>query len=454
MKVTRRVAAAKPKRKPRRRQARAAVAQPGALVRASSRQIRQNGSRPCSITHREMVLDVQGTSPSEFKRDFICNPRKALGSAVWLVPIAKDYEMYRYTSLEFEYIPSCPTSTPGNICMFLDYDPLDDNRGISYGQASMMADAVASQCWQETRLRYRANLTVLAQHKYFCSESVSPDRLNDCCRLWLVTSSPTDAVMFGKLYVNYTVEFFNPEVPSAAAPQSGSVQVRKSKVATATASFVAPVCDKLDIGGDEIEAFVANLPNDWRRTLEASITRYLINSVTKAVFPTVIPDLDRRHYGLVHTVTQGIQDLSADVSDTYVNAQPHGAITYIYNTTAPDVVCDVNIAGDYTPVGGGPGLDYLVLQFQFSNGWHTSTPPNSNVWVYEPSQYAMGGPATHTWISGTMHFTRDLNDTNTLFWISFWFVDNGFGANWAFDGTISAANEVMCIDAPGYQNVD
>lgn len=166
----------------------------------------------------ELVTDVAIINPGNWAFQTTVNPRKALFNV--LRRLSTCYELYHVNSLSFEYVPSCSSLTSGQLCMFLDYDPTDDNTGMDFDTMVQNAGAAISQIAARNSIAYRPNMTVLPSHRYFNSEALTPDRLNDCCRLWAKTDGPTAIPLVGKIYIHYNVTFFNQEMPPQEMPVS------------------------------------------------------------------------------------------------------------------------------------------------------------------------------------------------------------------------------------------
>jgi hypothetical protein len=179
--------------------------------------VRKNAST--TISNIETATHVAVTT-TPWRYDAIINPRK-LNPFQWLSGIARNFDLYHIDSLTIHYEPSCPTTTPGQLVMMLDYDPTDDNSLLTFEQLQASANSVVTQMYAPAAMRFDGNLTVLPQHRYFCSDELAPDRLADVCRLWVMTTAGAAVAQAGRIYLDYTVSFSNPEPSSVGLPMAG-----------------------------------------------------------------------------------------------------------------------------------------------------------------------------------------------------------------------------------------
>jgi len=185
----------------------------------------QNGIGIKPFSHREMICDINQTVDWTL-RSYDINP--GLDDLFpWLSGVATHFERYCLLALEIEYKPRCPTIAGGGISIAIDYDtadapPPDAKRMESY------AGCVSDSIWAKTRMK--ASSTILRerqrQHLFVRAGRQDADqRLSDLGRLYIATSGANpdnDGMHAGRLFVNYTVQFFTPQLEDLTENLSAS----------------------------------------------------------------------------------------------------------------------------------------------------------------------------------------------------------------------------------------
>lgn len=99
---------------------------------------------------RTEPVDITCILPAAYAvNSVLINPGNPL-LGQWLAKIARYYEVYQYTHLEFIYNPTCATSTAGRICLAWDPDPMDSNP-TSFIQAMQIAGSATFSAWEKGR---------------------------------------------------------------------------------------------------------------------------------------------------------------------------------------------------------------------------------------------------------------------------------------------------------------
>lgn len=166
------------------------------------------------IRRTEPMMDLEGTALFRYHHWHI-NPGRSKRFP-WLSKVANNYETYKYNSLKFMYIPSCPTSTTGRIDMAIDYDAQDDNSSLSTIQILQFAGATSGPLWD--RLTVQANMSSMnTKSKFFTRDLSVPTGMDtktyDCCQLVVSTIGGPDSIT-GMLWVEYDVTLYTPQVMS------------------------------------------------------------------------------------------------------------------------------------------------------------------------------------------------------------------------------------------------
>lgn len=176
-----------------------------------------NPSRQMRVSHRELIQTVTWDS-SNTNVVLRINPRNGL-LFPWLSQIARAFDMYRIVNLSFEYVPSCPSTTAGQITMAIDYDVKDANTSTTSETLQSYAGAVTSQVYIPCTCYYDEDRTVLKNHKYFCNSGTVTDRLNDVGNFVLklnVAATTANGTKFGSVFARYDVDFSDPEITATS----------------------------------------------------------------------------------------------------------------------------------------------------------------------------------------------------------------------------------------------
>jgi hypothetical protein len=159
------------------------------------------------INGSEMIdTDIHGVSTFTW-HSYPVNP--GLDQFPWLHKQAAGWERYRFTKLEFRYVPSAAvTTTAGRVTMAVDYDP-SDIPVESELDLSTFAGVVSGPVYRPLTVRaYPRLLNEAIKWNRIRSGPVSADLVGfDPCRfIFAVSGSPALAEL-GQIWVDYTVEF-------------------------------------------------------------------------------------------------------------------------------------------------------------------------------------------------------------------------------------------------------
>ncbi len=191
----------------------------------SQPQIVQSG-KSMRIRHREMVLSsIQGQTTFTVNNVLSLNP--GLPNVFpWLSATASNWEMYRFNSLKAEYIPIAPSNTQGDVLLAPDYDASDPTP-VNEQQAANNADSVMDHCWEYLCLTLnRESMAALGPRKYVRQGLVAGDiKTFDVGKIFVCTNNASAATPFGKLFLEYDVEFFVPQSSpnTDTVPESASL---------------------------------------------------------------------------------------------------------------------------------------------------------------------------------------------------------------------------------------
>jgi len=179
-----------------------------AVIRASGDRVR--------IIHKELIGSISGSVNFTVQQTVALNPGLA-ASFPWLATQAQAWERYRWNSIRFCYYTRTGSTTPGSVIMIPDYDAAD-SAPISEQIASVYEDTEEDAPWKNISCTLRSSsLHALGPSKFVRIGSLSANqdiKTYDAGNFFLATTDGT-AVSWGKLWVEYDVELFTPQLNPA-----------------------------------------------------------------------------------------------------------------------------------------------------------------------------------------------------------------------------------------------
>lgn len=205
-----------------------------------------------TISNSEMVATIYNPllrSSTEWANMLSVSVNPGLAGAFpWLSSVSNSFERYRFRRLAFEYVPSCPSTSVGQVGMYFDYDP-NDVPAPDMMHLSANRGAVIGNVWAKHAVEVKTT------GKSFLSRANAPptaDKTNyDCGNFHLALSGVDSSYTgnFGTLIVHYTVDLLIPQMSNNTV-SAQSTQI----VSGAGASSTLPLgLDPIQIGDLPIE---------------------------------------------------------------------------------------------------------------------------------------------------------------------------------------------------------
>lgn len=210
-----------------------------------------NNGRMCRMVHREFVALVSGTVAFT-ATNYSINPSNST-LFPWLASQAIFWEQYRFTKLTFEYITRCSATTSGSVLLAPDYDVLDAPPATEVAMCSY-ADCVECAPWTNIKCALRVPAMHSSGPRKFTRSGVVPNsdqKTYDVGSFNIATVGMADTAAVGKLWVDYVIELYNPQMPTTS--ELGSAYIAfltdgaNTTVPTAT-STVVNLPDHVDVG--------------------------------------------------------------------------------------------------------------------------------------------------------------------------------------------------------------
>jgi hypothetical protein len=197
----------------------------------------------CRVIHRELLGNVSGVSTSAFtiSSTFALNPG-IVATFPWLSNIAQNWEAYRFNKLRVCYYTRTGSNTAGSVIMVPDYDA-SDGSPISEQTASSYEDIQEDVPWKDITCTLRPGaMHSVGPRKFVRLGALSANqdiKLYDVGNLFICTVDSAAAAPWGKVWIEYDVTFYTPQL------QSGG-----STFTTVSAIRSGGTMDNLNVFGD------------------------------------------------------------------------------------------------------------------------------------------------------------------------------------------------------------
>lgn len=204
----------------------------------------------CRIVHRELIGSVVGTAAFTVANSFALNPGLA-ATFPWLSIMAQGWEQYRFRKLKFCYYTRTGSNIPGSVILAPDYDAADA-APASEQIASAFEDVAEDAPWKDIECVCAQLSMAAGTTRHFTRSGALAANLDvktyDVGNLHLCTVDGT-AVNWGKLWVEYDIEFFVPQLPPTGQLALVGGQVTGATTQTGANPFgVAPTLDTQSAG--------------------------------------------------------------------------------------------------------------------------------------------------------------------------------------------------------------
>lgn len=222
-------------------------------VRSNKPQINYGlGGQSCRVRHKEFIQNISGTVLFTTPIALALNPGLA-GSFPWLSNIANNFEQYRVSKMKFCYLTRTGTNVPGSVLMYPDYDAAD-TAPVAEQVASNYADIAEDAPWKDICCNLKPSAMHALGPKKFVRNGLVPNqdiKTTDVGTFFVSTVDGT-AVNWGKLWVEYDVEFFTPQLN----PSGGSLGTTAQGTNGTAAAFISA---GLTIAGPLVSGIVGNV---------------------------------------------------------------------------------------------------------------------------------------------------------------------------------------------------
>jgi hypothetical protein len=193
---------------------------------AGKPKITQNRPDCCRIAHREMVDVVKTPSTLGFSTVLQLPLNPGIDETFsWLSNIAINWERYKFHRLSFHYLTRVASTNTGSVILSPDYDPADA-KPVDEITALSYADAREDVVWKDVDIFLKVPSLDGGRKDHFVRTGPLGPNLDvksyDSGTLFVCVDATVTSTLLGKLFVDYDVEFFTPQLPPTGDPLVGS----------------------------------------------------------------------------------------------------------------------------------------------------------------------------------------------------------------------------------------
>jgi hypothetical protein len=189
------------------------------------------------------LINQSITSAASFTvaKTYALNPGIA-ATFPWLSTIAGQYEQYAFRKLTFHYVPFVATSSAGTIMLMADYNA-QDTPPISETQFMDHPRAVSNSLWNPVSYPVDTKaMHMFAPRRFVRQVLVAGDLKTFDSGTFNVATDNAAVAPCGKLYVEYVVELFVPQLePSQALVPSGTAMYVRTASQTITKDVITAI---------------------------------------------------------------------------------------------------------------------------------------------------------------------------------------------------------------------
>lgn len=173
----------------------------------------RNSVDSCRIRHRELIGSVSGSTAYANASTFALNPGLS-ATFPWLSVQAQGWEMYEFHRVRLCYYTRTATTTGGSMILAVDYDAADDPP-LDEATISTYYGTQEDSPWKDICLDL--DRSRLSPKRYIRNGPLAANldiKTYDVGNLFAATVDGVDGTPWGKLWIEYDVTFFNPQLPS------------------------------------------------------------------------------------------------------------------------------------------------------------------------------------------------------------------------------------------------
>lgn len=210
----------------------------------------------CVVSNRELIATLITPSPAGWAvlKRYRINPGSG-NTFPWLSTMANSWESYRFRKLKFHYIHRCSATVPGSLLMSPDYDA-QDGQPATEQLAAMQKGSVECSPWQDITLDLLPQSMNRTYKAHYCmsdsrfATTQQDEKTLDSAQVFISSDSDAGSATWGKLWVDYEVEFFTPQPPVVVTGTGGATLSLQNGLPTVTGGLFQNAAADITINQD------------------------------------------------------------------------------------------------------------------------------------------------------------------------------------------------------------
>jgi hypothetical protein len=175
----------------------------------------------CRISHREFIGNIVGNDVFIIRQTLAVNPGLS-ATFPWLSIMAQGWEEYEFKSLRFCYYTRTGSNTNGSVMIAPDYDAADATP-VTEAVITSYEGIVEDAPWKDMCCVLKPQLLKRAFGRHYIRTGPllqnQDIKTYDVANLFTAVVDGSPNAAWGKLWVEYTVDFFVPQLPPGGATQ-------------------------------------------------------------------------------------------------------------------------------------------------------------------------------------------------------------------------------------------
>lgn len=261
------------------------------------RPVKHMGVDAVRVDGCDLLTTLQGVDATAGQPLFTSQISPSSLSALRLAQFTNLYERWSVNNLTFEYSTASPTTTPGQLLMYVDYDALAADIGADFIPVQQAAGH-QTQCnfaaYENAEMCFDPKMC--AQELYTLNDGTE-ERLSSAGQFTIIAATNTDfsaaSTSLGLVYIHYDVIFYKPQASANVATVNGVYSTANLAVSDVTSGSLSTAAQAINSGTsttpplDSIGLVVSSFANS-SLTFTPSMTKSFSQNQTFELSITVV----------------------------------------------------------------------------------------------------------------------------------------------------------------------
>jgi hypothetical protein len=296
------------------------------------------GNQMCNVRHKEFIGNISGLNNQNFNQSFALALNPGIASTFpWLAIMAQNWQAYRFKKMRFFYFTRTGSTTVGSVILCPDYDAADV-APISEQVIDSYEDAKEDAPWKNLDCPLNSTAMHLMGPKKFIRLgplSANQDiKTYDVGNMFVYTVDSAAAASWGKLWVEYDVDLFTPQLPPGGSSFTQTAVLYGKTAQTAALPFgTAP-----QVFGN-MQVVVGNNGTNNTITLSNAVVggEYALQGLLTGTVITQAPNIVSLTGGTAGTDSGGFSAAATSAWLTYTFIATSSTVVIVFDTTATTI---------------------------------------------------------------------------------------------------------------------